>query len=67
MNNNNYPPEIQNFIDKNADNGVFIKINDYERYENIYEVSYSYDGRGPRTCYLRITNKDRIMSDSKLE
>jgi hypothetical protein len=60
-----YPPEIQNFIDKNADNGVFIKINNYSRYENIYEVEYSYDGRGLRICYLRVIKNQ--MSDTKLE
>lgn len=61
------PKEIQDFIATFPTESE-IEVQDYERYENIYEVIYRVDkpelGRVTRTAYLRI-QKNR-MSDSNL-
>lgn len=61
------PKEIQDFIAKFPTESE-IEVQDYERYENIYEVIYRVDkpelGRVTRTAYIRI-QKNR-MSDSNI-
>lgn len=60
------PAEIQDFIATFPTESK-IEIQDYERYENTYEVIYRVDkpelGRVTRTAYIRV-QKDR-MSDSE--
>ena len=58
---NNYPPEIQAFLLRRPN----ARINDYERYENIYEVDFYENGKS-RTTYLRV-DKERQMSDTKID
>lgn len=67
---NNYPPEIQSFIDKYFwKANTEIQIMNYERYENIYEVEYKAihpdNSYHTSTVYIRIEKENR-MSDSDL-